>query len=58
MAKYKAPTLFLWNNLPSIPQFYIDYSLIDFIFKASEEVLAMHKLCVYKTYACTSLYLL
>jgi len=51
MAKY-TPLPLLWNHMPSIPQFYTDCSSTDFIVKASEVVLAMHKLCRHKNHAC------
>lgn len=51
----KLPRLFLWNGLPSILQFYTNYSWAGF--KASEVVSAMCKLCMYKHWASASLHL-
>lgn len=56
MAEYKTPTSFFGIMCLQFHSFIL-ITLTDLIFKASE-VLAMHKLRIYKNYACTSLYLL
>lgn len=45
------PSPFLWNTLPSIPEFYTHYSSIYLNFKASP-ALAMHQLHLYRNGRC------